>query len=478
MATSTVTAAGDAGPPSPSSATTSAPRRASDRLPHAGVVLPAAYDSLPTLTRRDVASRITRGELLVLHPPLVYRVPRQWLDLHPGGPHAVLHYVGRDASCEIEAYHTARTVQERMARWVVGKVDVDDSDQTSGEGWRDMTPPIQLGKWPVPIPTITVSSPPASPARKRTTPPVATAALAAAATGSPVDDHDGKAFEVPAPAAADVLTVDMVDPPLRPEDYDHLPLTPAYQAHLRRSVKRLYARIQSKGLDTPPRFLAGYGPSLIIYVSLVLLSVWSYRRAIASNATFDYLVAAVCLGAFYHQITFVVHDAGHTALTGSWIIDRLWGIGLADFMGGLSVGWWADNHNVHHRKSRSCSDTRRRALRCSPQKIWRYSRHECARARSRHPAPAVLCHLDSVLRLGPLDVLRPPRRVRRIRTFLLALPVCHHLCKAHAATVSFSAAGMHVSQLTLRLGKTGTSCTTSLCASRGSTSLHSRTPSC
>ncbi|KAG0660129.1 hypothetical protein C6P46_004759 [Rhodotorula mucilaginosa] len=336
MATSTATARvlqAEESPPPPAST-----RRASNRLPSAGVALPAQFDALPTLSRREVACRITRGELLVLHPPLVYRVPRAWLDLHPGGPHAILHYVGRDASCEIEAYHTARTVQERMARWVVAKVDVDDSDL--GEGWRDMTPPIQLGKWPVPIPTITVSSPPPSPARKRTTlsqpgeaPTTTTTTVAAAAAAA---------------VAPDVLTIDMVDPPLRPEDYEHLPLTPAYQAHLRRSVKRLYARIQSKGLDTPPRFLAGYGPSLVIYTTLALLSIWFYRRAVVSHSTFDYILAAVCLGAFYHQVTFVVHDAGHTALTGSWLIDRLWGIGLGDFMGGLSVGWWADNHNVHH----------------------------------------------------------------------------------------------------------------------------------
>ncbi|GAA5984608.1 hypothetical protein JCM10908_003421 [Rhodotorula pacifica] len=321
---------------SSSSPSPSPRRRASNRLPSTGVLLPPKFDSLPILTRREVASRITRGELLVLHPPLVYRVPRQWLELHPGGHHAILHYVGRDASCEIEAYHTARTVQERMARWIVGKVDIDDSEENQGEGWRDMTPPIQLGKWPVPIPTITVSSPPASPARKRTDP----------AAGAANEQKLDKALASSAPA--DVLTVDMVDPPLCQQDYQHLPLTPAYQAHLRRSVKKLYARIQSKGLDTPPRFLAGYGPSLLIYISLVVLSVWSYRRAIASHATLDYIVAAFFLGAFYHQVTFVVHDAGHTALTGSWTIDRLWGIAMADFMGGLSVGWWADNHNVHH----------------------------------------------------------------------------------------------------------------------------------
>jgi hypothetical protein len=42
--------------------------------------------------------------------------------------------------------------------------------------------------------------------------------------------------------APDVLTIDMVDPPLRPEDYEHLPLTPAYQAHLRSKGGRGWCR--------------------------------------------------------------------------------------------------------------------------------------------------------------------------------------------------------------------------------------------
>ncbi|POY74178.1 hypothetical protein BMF94_2752 [Rhodotorula taiwanensis] len=336
---------------SSSSSTTRPRQRASARLPSPDLALPAHYDSLVTLSRVEVAARIARGELLVLQPPLVYRVPHKWLDLHPGGHHAILHYVGRDASCEIMAYHTARTVEERMARWIVGRVDVDDSDETEGQGWIDMTPPIQLGKWPIPIPTITVSSPPASPARKRVR-----------RVGRDTQDDDDNADDDNAQLAtdahakrlpdkvpqSDTLTPAMVDPPLDPADYEHLPLTPAYQAHLRRSVKRLYARLQTKGLDRPPRFLAGYGPSLVIYIALAVLSVWTYRRALGTSSTGDYLAAAVCLGAFYHQVTFVVHDAGHTGLTGSWMVDRLCGIGLANFIGGLSLGWWADNHNVHH----------------------------------------------------------------------------------------------------------------------------------
>lgn len=408
--------------PSSPSPTPSPPPPAKERLsahlPSAEVPRPRNYDALPVLSRSDIANRIARGELLVLQPPLVYRIPHRWLELHPGGHHAILHYVGRDASCEIMAYHSARTVGERMARWVCGRVEVDDDDETEGEGWRDMTPPIQLGKWPIPIPTITVSSPPPTPVRRRSS---------AAQGERPEKESLQNAFlsassppsSTALPEAVDVLTPEMVDPPLRPEQYAYLPLTPAYQAHLRRSSKRLYARIQAQGLDSPPRFLAGYGPSLLIYISLALASVWTYRRAVASSATLDYLFAAICLGAFYHQVTFVVHDAGHTGLTGNWLVDRLWGIGIADFMGGLSVGWWADNHNVHHREwipTESVAPPADAVHRPA-------SRHECARARSRYSAPAVLCHLDALLRVPQVDLLRPARRVRWLRSLRSASSV-------------------------------------------------------
>lgn len=322
--------------PSPAATSPALPpsSRDSSLLPCAGVPLPADYDSLPVLTRSTIASRIARGELLVLHPPLVYRIPHSWLRLHPGGEHSLLHYVGRDASCEIEAYHTGRTVKERMGRWVVGRVQVDDSDK--GEGWRDMVPPIQLGKWPIPIPDIKISSPPPSPVKERRSSRAPSFALSGE-NGTLVEQDETK-----------ILTPDQVDPPLAPADHSKLPLTPAYQAHLRRSHRRFGQKIHDLGLDTPPPFLCGYGPSLVIYISLALVAAWTYRRA---ETTFDYLVAAVALGAFWHQITFVAHDIGHSGLTGDWMTDRLWGIGIADFLGGLSLGWWADNHNVHHRTS-------------------------------------------------------------------------------------------------------------------------------
>ncbi|KAM0754728.1 fatty acid/sphingolipid desaturase [Meredithblackwellia eburnea MCA 4105] len=267
--------------------------------------------TLPLLSRATIASRIAAGELLVIHLPLVYRVPIAWLDIHPGRDLAILHYVGRDASNEIEAYHAGITVSERMSRWVVGRVEVGE------DGWIDMVPPVQMGMWPPPVPKITVSQPDAVLAEER----VRRLSLA-----------PGKA-----------LTADLVDPPRGPvEDF---PLTPSYQHHLRQSHRKLQQRLLTLGYDRPPQPLSGYGGVLCIYAALGALWAYLYIKAETSK---DYFWAAVALGAFWHQVTFLGHDMGHTHITGNWWKDRFFGICIADFFGGLSLGWWCDNHNVHH----------------------------------------------------------------------------------------------------------------------------------
>lgn len=243
--------------------------RLSSVLPCPEVPIPANFDTLPILSRSTIANRIAAGNLLVIHSPLVYKIPVAWLKLHPGGTLAILHYVGREASNELEAYHSGRTVKERMSRWVIGKIDVDEK-----EGWRDMVPPIQLGMWPLPVPVIKVST---------------------------AEEVEGTESTARTEAPRLVLTSEMVNPTVSAST--PLPLTPSYQHHLRKSARKLHARIQSLGLDSPPEFMSGYGPSTIIYVTLFLLFVYLYRRA---ESTLDYVAAAVALGLFWHQITFVV----------------------------------------------------------------------------------------------------------------------------------------------------------------------------
>jgi delta8-fatty-acid desaturase len=61
-----------------------------------------------------------------------------------------------------------------------------------------------------------------------------------------------------------------------------------------------------------------------------------------------YTTSAVFLGCLWHQLVFTVHDAGHMGITHGFHTDTVIGILIADFIGGLSVGWWKRNHNVHH----------------------------------------------------------------------------------------------------------------------------------
>lgn len=61
-----------------------------------------------------------------------------------------------------------------------------------------------------------------------------------------------------------------------------------------------------------------------------------------------YATSGLFLGALWHQLVFTAHDAGHMGITHDFHVDTVIGIIIADFFGGLSLGWWKHNHNVHH----------------------------------------------------------------------------------------------------------------------------------
>ena len=61
-----------------------------------------------------------------------------------------------------------------------------------------------------------------------------------------------------------------------------------------------------------------------------------------------YGTSGLFLGMLWHQLVFTVHDAGHMGITHNFTIDTVVGIMIADFIGGLSLGWWKRSHNVHH----------------------------------------------------------------------------------------------------------------------------------
>lgn len=61
-----------------------------------------------------------------------------------------------------------------------------------------------------------------------------------------------------------------------------------------------------------------------------------------------YTTSAFFLGCLWHQLVFTAHDAGHMGITHNFHVDSVFGYIIADYIGGLSLGWWKHNHNVHH----------------------------------------------------------------------------------------------------------------------------------
>lgn len=123
-------------------------------------------------------------------------------------------------------------------------------------------------------------------------------------------------------------------------DLDKYPsLDDRTQEDIIRKYRLLNDRIKAEGLyQCNYRAYAWEMARYTLLFSLMLLFLrWKW-----------YALSAVFLGVFWHQITFTAHDAGHMGITHNFHVDTLIGALIADFIGGLSIGWWKRNHNVHH----------------------------------------------------------------------------------------------------------------------------------
>jgi sphingolipid 8-(E)-desaturase len=133
----------------------------------------------------------------------------------------------------------------------------------------------------------------------------------------------------------DTLTKERID--LDIAKYPSLDL--ATQDEVIRKYRLLDERIRAEGLyDCNYSAYAIEGCRYTFFFSMFLLFLnWGW-----------YTTSAVFLGCLWHQLVFTVHDAGHMGITHGFHTDTVIGIIIANFIGGLSVGWWKRNHNVHH----------------------------------------------------------------------------------------------------------------------------------
>jgi delta8-fatty-acid desaturase len=258
-------------------------------------------------TRDEVAVRILAGESLIVYNDQLLRIPQSWLNAHPGGSLAILHFVGRDAADEIDAYHCDQTLA-KIKSYVIGTVE------TSAGIWEPLVPPIMTGwvrklscdgkqAWhneATPIPSETCSE-------------------------ILLVEHDSCLLQTQGPTLSN-----LIPPPAT--------LSLKEQARHSAAYKALHKRILDAGLYKT-RYITGYGPEVARYLLLAASSVVAYSYGWL-------IISAVCLGLLWHQLVFTVHDLGHMGVTHDWTKDRLIAIILADFIGGLSVGWWVDVSSV------------------------------------------------------------------------------------------------------------------------------------
>ncbi|KAI1631282.1 fatty acid desaturase [Biscogniauxia mediterranea] len=300
-----------------------------------------AEKTYPLLSRRQIEGLIADGRSIFILDQYVVKAD-PWLQYHPGGDKAILHMVGRDATDEVTALHSPEARQQ-MNRYRIGKI----------EGrWTNFTPPIQGGKFR-PLceggaelednATESVSSSSYSSSRapsplfdddnagstlRRRHASDDQPASPSVSSASSVEVEDGMSF-------LDTLTKGNIELDLA----KYPPLDFATQDSIVSKYRLLNQRMKDEGL-----YQCNYGAYAIeltrysiLFASTFIFLHWGW-----------YALSALCLGAFWHQLVFSAHDAGHMGITHDFHTDSVIGIVIADFLGGLSLGWWKRNHNVHH----------------------------------------------------------------------------------------------------------------------------------
>ncbi|KAK1975928.1 hypothetical protein LZ30DRAFT_693236 [Colletotrichum cereale] len=290
--------------------------------------------------RRDVEALVAQGRKLFILDDFVIKADA-WIPYHPGGNKSILHMVGRDATDEVTALHSIEAKQ-RMNSYRIGTIQ---------GRWDNFIPPIQGGTFRArsdggqdEYHDADTASSPASPHRsnipssessddggpaRRKSRTAANASISSSIS-SISSTHADEAM-----AHLDFVTKQKISLDL--ETYPSL--DHPTQDVIVAAYRRLDDRLRAQGLyDCNYRVYAVeiYRYSML-FAAMLLFLHWGW-----------YVASAVCMGAFWHQMSFAAHDAGHIGITHRFHIDSVLGIFIADFMGGLSLGWWKKSHNIHH----------------------------------------------------------------------------------------------------------------------------------
>eukprot|EP00039_Didymoeca_costata_P005631 m.83211 g.83211 ORF g.83211 m.83211 type:complete len:503 (-) comp12908_c0_seq2:3227-4735(-) len=180
-----------------------------------------------------------------------------------------------------------------------------------------------------------------------------------------LDTHPGGHYPILSIAGRDVSTVFHAYHPKYVADFTirqyyigTLAEEDCVRAPLETSFSDLYQTLVNEGLfDHRPNFFTWmFMRNLCIFILAWACVLYGGNL---EGTTTQYLVQSVLggilLGVYWQQAAFLGHDLGHTAVTYSRYWDHMIGIVCGNFLGGISIGWWKDNHNSHHVVTNSVS---------------------------------------------------------------------------------------------------------------------------
>ncbi|EEQ35511.1 putative sphingolipid 8-(E)-desaturase [Microsporum canis] len=299
----------------------------------------AASRKASVLTRQEIGKQIADGRHIVIFEGRVLKLDA-WLQFHPGGDKAIKHMVGRDATDEINALHSA-AAKQRMKSFQIGRIE---------GAWVNFLPPIQGGDYTVyntqdvsaiesddsssgngqsipPSPLFEPVDKERSGMRRRRS---VSTSISSVGTSSPKrTDAEIRPFFLDARTQQEIAF----------DTAKYPPVTAAEQERIVQKYRQLYDRLSDEGL-----FNCNYSAYMVeVSRYLLLFGLFLYFLRCGWYGTSGFF-----LGCTWHQLVFTVHDAGHMGITHGFHTDTVIGIIIADFIGGLSIGWWKRNHNVHH----------------------------------------------------------------------------------------------------------------------------------
>jgi delta8-fatty-acid desaturase len=290
------------------------------------------------LSRREIEGLIAEGRKIIILDGRVIKADA-WLPYHPGGAKAILHMVGRDGTDEIRALHSPEA-QAHMQKFAIGRI----------EGrWNNFLPPIQGGLFRPYAEEKDSEEQDELESDVQTDGALSSSISNSSAPPSPIfDPVDARKREPSSSSSASSLSEedsqsDRIQRKLSAEKTSDILKYPSLdqisQDEIVAKYRDLDVRMRAAGLYNCP--YGAYGIECCRYVLLFASFLIALRHSY-------YALSATFLGVFWHQLVFTAHDAGHMGITHNFHIDTCIGIFIADFLGGLSIGWWKRNHNVHH----------------------------------------------------------------------------------------------------------------------------------